>query len=239
MGCLGPSGSHWSRLVSMGQYPKLFHETIERLQRENASLRQTLTELTGYRAMAYRDTLTGLRNRRYFDERLFEEVQRAQRSSHSAPSILMIDINLFKQINDSRGHATGDEVLRWVASFLEGSIRSYDICCRTGGDEFMAILPSTDREGANSLVLPLREKLRKANQSLDQPIGLSIGATTWPEGGSTAQAMISTADAAMYVDKRRQRATFDQKAKTCGATGWIRKPVQLEQLLDVAERYAK
>lgn len=192
----------------MAHHQKLSYEMIGRLRRENAGLRQTLAELTGYRAMAYRDTLTGLRNRRYFDERLFEEVQRAQRNADSAPSILMIDINSFKQINDSRGHATGDEVLRWVASFLDSSIRSYDICCRTGGDEFMAILPSTDREGANSLVLPLREKLRKANQFLDQPIGLSIGATTWPEGGSTAQAMVSTADAAMYVDKRRQRATF-------------------------------
>jgi len=180
-------------------------QTIERLRRENASLRKTLTELMGYRAMAYRDPLTGLRNRRYLDERLSEEVQRAQRRSQGGPSLL---VNSFKQINDSRGHAAGDEVLRWVASFLEATVRNYDVCCRTGGDEFMVILPSTDGEGVNRLALRLRERLCEENRQLLPPIGLSIGGSTWPEGGTTANAMISAADASMYRDKRRQRATF-------------------------------
>lgn len=183
-------------------------QTIERLRRENASLRKTLTELMGYRAMAYRDPLTGLRNRRYLDERLSEEVQRAHRRSQGGPSLLVIDVNSFKQINDSRGHSAGDEVLRWVASFLEATVRNYDVCCRTGGDEFMVILPSTDGEGVNRLALRLRERLCEENRQLLPPIGLSIGGSTWPEGGTTANAMISAADASMYRDKRRQRATF-------------------------------
>jgi diguanylate cyclase (GGDEF)-like protein len=183
-------------------------ETIERLRRENASLRKSLTELMGYRAMAYRDPLTGLRNRRYLDERLSEEVHRAQRRSQGGPSILAIDLNSFKQINDTRGHAAGDEVLRWVASFLEATVRSYDLCCRTGGDEFMVILPSTDSDGVNRLARRLRERLCEENRQLLPPIGLSIGSSTWPEGGTTANAMTSAADAAMYLDKRRQRATL-------------------------------
>jgi len=181
-------------------------ESIDRLRRENATLRRTLARLLAFRAMAYRDPLTGLRNRRYFDERLAEEVERAHRNAGGGPSVIAVDINSFKQINDQEGHRAGDEALRWVASFLEAATRSYDICCRTGGDEFMAILPGTAEDGCTRLIQRLRDKLGRANRKLARNLGLSIGSASWPGNGTTAEALVAAADAAMYLDKRRQKA---------------------------------
>jgi len=180
--------------------------SIDRLRRENATLRRTLARLMAFRAMAYRDPLTGLRNRRYFDERLAEEVERAHRNFGGGPSVLAIDINCFKQINDLEGHRAGDEVLKWVAAFLESTTRSYDICCRTGGDEFMAILPATGEEGCARLIQRLRDKLSRANRKLGRSLGLSIGAASWTGAGTTVEALVAAADIAMYLDKRRQKA---------------------------------
>src|SRR5258707_4941056 len=126
--------------------------SIDRLRRKNATLRRTLARLLALRAMAYRYPLIGLRNRRYFDERLAEEVERAHRNFGGGPSVIAIDINSFKQINDLEGHRAGDEVLKWVAAFLESTTRSYDICCRTGGDQFMAVLSPTGGDGSARLV---------------------------------------------------------------------------------------
>jgi diguanylate cyclase (GGDEF)-like protein len=180
--------------------------SIDRLRRKNATLRRTLARLLAFRAMAYRDPLTGLRNRRYFDERLAEEVERAHRNFGGGPSVIAIDINSFKQINDLEGHRAGDEVLKWVAAFLESTTRSYDICCRTGGDEFMAILPATGEDGCARLIQRLREKLSRTNRKLGRALGLSIGSASWSGAGTTVEALVAAADAAMYLDKRRQKA---------------------------------
>jgi diguanylate cyclase (GGDEF)-like protein len=180
--------------------------SIDRLRRKNATLRRTLARLLAFRAMAYRDPLTGLRNRRYFDERLPEEVERAHRNFGGGPSVIAIDINSFKQINDLEGHRAGDEVLKWVAAFLESTTRSYDVCCRTGGDEFMAILPATAEDGCARLIQRLREKLSRANRKLARSLGLSIGSASWSGAGGTVETLVAEADAAMYLDKRRQKA---------------------------------
>jgi len=115
--------------------------SVKDLLRENADLRHELTRLEAYRTLAYRDELTGLWNRRYFTERLTEELSRARRQPRRHFGIMMVDVNDLKAINDAHGHAEGDLVLRWVAEFLERLLRTHDVLCRVGGDEFAVLFP--------------------------------------------------------------------------------------------------
>ena len=138
---------------------------LNRLQSENDDLRAEVEELREYRRLAYRDPLTGLRNRRYLDERMREEMQRARRHTNPTFSVLLFDLNDFKRINDEHGHAVGDECLRFIARFLEDNLRDHDVCCRTGGDEFTAILPESDAAGAELLVARLRASLARVARS--------------------------------------------------------------------------
>src|SRR5215472_5028734 len=109
---------------------------LVRLSRQNAVLRKEIARLEVYRAMAYRDPLTGLWNRRYFEERLREELSRSQRAGHDRRfSVMVVDVDDFKRVNDLHGHATGDAVLREVGEFLIAHLRNHDVACRTGGDE--------------------------------------------------------------------------------------------------------
>ena len=178
---------------------------LDRLQTENEGLRAEIEELRVYRRLAYRDPLTGLRNRRYLDERMREEMQRARRHADPTFSVLVFDLNDFKGINDLHGHGVGDECLQFIARFLEDNLREHDICCRTGGDEFTAILPESDGVGAELLVARLRERLARANATRSVPVQLSIGVATWPEDGGDADALLETADRAMFRDKAHQR----------------------------------
>ena len=178
---------------------------MDRLQSENDGLRAEIEELRVYRRLAYRDPLTGLRNRRYLDERLREEMQRARRHTNPTFSLLVFDLNDFKGINDAHGHGVGDDCLRFIAQFLEENLREHDICCRTGGDEFTAILPESDSAGAELLVARLRERLARANATRKFPVHLSIGLATWPEDGGDVEDLQESADRAMFRDKAHQR----------------------------------
>jgi len=180
---------------------------VNRLQSENDDLRAEIAELQVYRRLAYRDPLTGLRNRRYLDERIHEEMQRARRHANPTFSVLQFDLNEFKRINDEHGHAAGDDCLCFFARFLEENLRDHDVCCRTGGDEFTAILPESDAHGAELLMARLRERLAVANTARAIPVHVSIGAATWPEDGGDIERLLQTADGAMFHDKARQRAT--------------------------------
>lgn len=192
--------------VTEGQrlYERAMSELRE-LQSENESLRAEVEELRVYRRLAYRDPLTGLGNRRYLDERLREEMQRSRRHANPTFSVLVFDLNEFKSINDQHGHATGDECLRFVARFLEDNLREHDICCRTGGDEFTAILPESDASGAELLVARLRERLGRANATRQLPVNVSIGVATWPEDGGDVDCLLDAADRDMFRDKAHQR----------------------------------
>ena len=178
---------------------------LDRLQTENADLKAEIEELRVYRRLAYRDPLTGLRNRRYLDERMREEMQRARRHEDPTFSVLVFDLNNFKGINDVHGHGVGDECLQFIARFLEENLREHDICCRTGGDEFTAILPESDETGAQLLVARLRERLARANATRMVPVQVSIGIATWPDDGGDADALLEAADRAMFRDKAEQR----------------------------------
>jgi diguanylate cyclase (GGDEF)-like protein len=180
---------------------------VLRLSRQNAALRREVAKLQVFRSMAYRDPLTGLWNRRYFEERLAEEKSRSERAGSGRRfSVLVIDINDFKRINDEHGHPVGDELLKWAGEFLETHLRTHDVACRTGGDEFSVLLPDTTSEDVARLITRLRELLAVANRSREIPLGMSLGAGTWLDSGSTTADVIAHADEEMYADKRRQKA---------------------------------
>ena len=159
---------------------------VLRLSRENTALRREVAKLQVFRSMAYRDPLTGLWNRRYFEERLAEEQSRSQRAGSGRRfSLLVVDINDFKNINDQHGHPVGDALLKWAGEFLHTHLRTHDVACRTGGDEFSVLLPDVSSEDASRLVARLREQLVVANRGREIPLGMSLGAATWPDVGAT------------------------------------------------------
>jgi diguanylate cyclase (GGDEF)-like protein len=178
---------------------------VEDLIRENADLRREIAELEAYRTLAYRDQLTGLWNRRYFTERLGEELSRTRRRPERRFGLMIVDVNDLKTINDERGHSEGDLVLRWVGEFIERSLRAHDVCCRIGGDEFAAIFPDITTGGGASLLRRLRAALAEANAGMPFPIGLSFGIATCPEDGTTQEELVRVADDGMYEDKRNQK----------------------------------
>ncbi len=212
-----PGGDLDSALETQGA--KGERKLLAQLRRQNRSLREEVESLRTYRSMAYRDPLTGLRNRRYFDERIAEEVERARRHQDFVFSVLLIDLDGFKEVNDHFGHAAGDEMLRWVADFLERCVRDHDICCRTGGDEFVLLLPDAGQAGCAMLVDRLHAQLADANAERACPVSMSVGSATWPADGASAEQIIGLADARMYEDKERRggrRATHAarQRPKT-------------------------
>lgn len=173
---------------------------------ENDALRLELAELRTFRALAYRDPLTGLWNRRYFDERLAEEISRARRKLDYTFTLVLIDVNDLKVVNDEDGHAAGDELLRWVSRFLQTITRAHDLVCRLGGDEFGIILPDCNAVQAQAVLTRLREALAEENSYRPRSIGMSLGSATCPDEGLLAEALVRASDSAMYADKRRQKA---------------------------------
>jgi diguanylate cyclase (GGDEF)-like protein len=180
---------------------------IARLERQNVTLKRAIARLQVYRAMAYRDPLTGLWNRRYFEERLKEEFSRSRRAGAGRRfSVAVIDINGFKEINDQHGHQAGDGLLKWVGEFLVAHLRTHDVACRTGGDEFMLLLPDLSGADCVPVIARLRDQLGRANAGRAVPVNLSIGSASWPEVSDSCEKMLDIADAAMYEDKRAQKA---------------------------------
>lgn len=183
--------------------------TTEALIDANLSLERKVEERTAelaranaeLRRLAWRDALTALPNRLAGLERLKEEFARMVRSGH-ASSVLMMDVDLFKPINDTHGHGVGDEVLVHVADVIRSSLRVGDFVARFGGEEFMALLPDTDLEGAAVVA----EKIRAALESQPQPtvgrVTISIGATLAMPHDEEMDVAVRRADAALYEAKR-------------------------------------
>ena len=157
------------------------------------------------RALADRDPLTGFYNHRFLHERLGEEVVRTQRA-HRSMSVLMLDLDDFKLVNDTFGHLFGDRVLTWTAELIRSTLRASDIPARYGGDEFAIILPETDRDeaarAAERILGAFQEQPFVGEQRGPVPIGASIGVATFPQDGRTATELIAAADEALYRVKR-------------------------------------
>ncbi len=177
------------------------NERLEAQLAENRILQEKLRDL------AVRDPLTGLFNRRYMEETLRRELSRSAREDQPL-SLVMIDIDHFKQLNDTYGHPAGDLVLKELAALLLRHLRSEDIVCRFGGEEFVAILP-----GAPLMAAAQRaETWRLAFQELhivyeDQVLTstLSMGIAEYPRHGATSEDLLFQADSAMYMAKRAGR----------------------------------
>jgi diguanylate cyclase (GGDEF)-like protein len=151
------------------------------------------------------DSLTGLFNRRYFEERFFEEIQRSKRHNVSF-SVAMIDIDDFKLFNDSEGHLAGDEVLKQVAKSAKERLRIIDVIARFGGEEFIVIMPQTEKDEAflvaERIRRSVRESLRRTWHAFPKDcITVSIGIASFPHDGTTRKDLIRNADKALYTAK--------------------------------------
>ncbi len=161
------------------------------------------------RALSYTDGMTGLHNYRFFRMRIKEEIARARREN-SLISLLIMDVDHFKNYNDTLGHPAGDDVLRQVSDILRSSVRDNDIVARYGGEEFAVILPGADKVGSYALAERIRQKVEEADFYKEeiQPLGgvtISIGTGTFPDDALTEDDLIVNTDQALYDAKKNGR----------------------------------
>jgi two-component system, cell cycle response regulator len=150
------------------------------------------------------DDLTRLYNSRYLHHVLHRETKRASRNGRPL-SLVFLDLDGFKRVNDEHGHLVGSKALVEAAAVIRGCARETDVVARFGGDEFSVILPDTDSQGAVSVALRIRDRLRAshflASEGLSVQLTASIGVATLPDAASSAEELLRAADAAMYKVK--------------------------------------
>ena len=155
---------------------------------------------------ASHDPLTRLSNRRHFLERIQQEITRASASAETF-SLVFLDVDQLKRINDTYGHLAGDALLREVSNALMDAVRGEDVVARYGGDEFVVLLPSTPAAAAASVAQRIADGIARhrfmAGRELLQIPGVSLGLANFPQDGATAEALLDAADATLYRQKRR------------------------------------
>jgi len=189
--------------LAINVYAGFVFERLRGERKERGQLRRRLVEL------AVTDPLTGLRNRRYFEDILRSELSRIARYGGTC-SVAMIDVDHFKNYNDTLGHLAGDEVLRQLAQALQDRMRVSDVMARYGGEEFGLILVNTDREDALEVTERLRHEIqaRRFPREEVQPgrhLTISAGIATCPEDGIDYEELIQKADEALYAAKAAGR----------------------------------
>ncbi len=182
---------------------KELHDQLERKIRE---LEEAQTQL---REMAITDGLTGLYNYRYFKEQLIHEVDRAARHNESF-SLIMLDIDHFKHYNDTHGHLAGDKVLKELARLLRDNVRKIDVAARYGGEEFALILVQTPHQASGVVARKLQTLVQEfpfayGEQQPEGRLTISMGVSTYPEDGATAEQLIAVADRRLYRAKAEGR----------------------------------
>lgn len=153
-----------------------------------------------------REGLTGLFNQIYIRQRLEEEFYRSKRYEHPL-SLMMIDLDNFKTLNDRYGHTAGDHLLRYFSQLIIETIRPSDIAARYGGEEFLIILPETARQEAQAVAERLRKKIalypfRIDSRKEDIPFTISVGVSAFPDSAESAEELITLADMALYQAKK-------------------------------------
>ena len=168
------------------------------------SVRETLLrlnrQLEDVLESAKRDSLTGLYNRAHFESALRHRIEYASRRTDTL-AVAMIDIDGFKEVNDTQGHGMGDLALRQVGQLLAGQARETDVVARYGGDEFAWLMPGTSVEAALAVADRIRRLANNLREEMDLPITLSIGIAACPEDAVGMAELIDLADAAMYLSK--------------------------------------
>ena len=158
--------------------------------------------------LAITDSLTGLYNRRYMESHLAAMVQDGLQN-HKPVSILIFDIDFFKSVNDTHGHAAGDTVLKEFAQRISQNVRGVDLACRMGGEEFVVVMPDTDLSYAMMVAERLRQRVGeypfKVEETLELNVTVSIGIGVVEEAGDTGEKVLERADAALYRAKRDGR----------------------------------
>jgi diguanylate cyclase (GGDEF)-like protein len=182
----------------------------------NIALREKL------RTQALRDPLTGLYNRRYMEDVLERYANLAERNE-SALSLLMIDLDHFKRLNDEFGHAVGDAVLCEVAAAIIGSVRPCDVACRYGGEELVVLLPDCGKVEALAKAELLRGRIERLSENHGTRITASFGVATIPETSKTASALFD-ADAALYLAKQAGRNRVASAGQASAAPAVAQKP---------------
>jgi len=192
------------------------------LQQMNMDLQLRLVEIEDLQQQlqeqAIRDSLTGLYNRRYLADTLEREVARARREGHPL-ALVIIDLDHFKQLNDSFGHQAGDTVLKIIAEQLMTDIRTEDLACRYGGEEFLIMLPGMGLDTAIEKAESWRKEFAElAPEISGKPVRItaSFGVAIYPEHGTEPEDLIHAADTALYIAKRKGRNRVETARKTSG-----------------------
>ena len=198
---LGIMLAEWGR-GSRAQIPAVTVETLAQSASQAAVALRNAALLSEVEHLATRDGLTGLANRRLFEETLEREVARSHR--RRAPlALVVLDVDHFKDVNDTVGHQAGDAVLREVAQAMVGNTKASDLPARYGGDEFVVLLPDCTRADA----LRVAERLRAAvaAEVSAVPVTVSAGVGAMPDNAGNGERLVAAADAALYAAKREGR----------------------------------
>ena len=172
--------------------------TLIAVQIENTYLYNEAVE------MARVDELTGLHNRRALNEMIMNEIKRCSRYG-GVFSLIILDIDTLKPVNDTYGHLAGDEYIRQVGSIIQEAVRSTDQAFRHGGDEFSILLPQTAIDDATMVAERVRQQVASATSNTGTPITCSLGVASWPTSGPGVTDLINAADTALYQAKRHGR----------------------------------
>jgi diguanylate cyclase (GGDEF)-like protein len=220
------SGDFSQRVDFMGEFSEAYNTMVTQLDESLQQIKAKEAELTRingelrqneerYRQLAITDPLTGIFNRRHFYQLAESELQRACRYGHPL-AVIMLDIDYFKRINDTYGHATGDQVLQALANLVRGTLRAIDIFARYGGEEFIVLLPETDLMAVRTIAERLCRKIGETPLPIEPNyinITISLGASVFnpsaqlvpsPKTGTLDQ-LIDLADKALYEAKKTGR----------------------------------
>jgi diguanylate cyclase (GGDEF)-like protein len=190
-----------------GAFDAAANRVLQILANQAGAALSTIQLLERIKETALRDALTGLHNRRAFDDQLAQAAARQDRQGGSF-ALLLVDVDLFKKLNDTYGHPAGDAALRNTAQVIERHLRRGDQAARFGGEEFAVILPGTDEAGALNLGERIRKAVEKSQvvfEGARLAVTASFGAAVWPADGRETSALLASADRALYAAKQAGR----------------------------------
>ena len=190
-----------------GAFDAAANRVLQILANQAGAALSTIQLLERIKETALRDALTGLHNRRAFDDQLGQAAARQDRQGGSF-ALLLVDVDLFKKLNDTYGHPAGDAALRNTAQVIERHLRRGDQAARFGGEEFAVILPGTDEAGALNLGERIRKAVEKSHvffEGARLAVTASFGAAVWPADGKETAELLSSADRALYAAKQAGR----------------------------------